>query len=1215
MALIKIRKVRSTRAMVSILVVSIFLLSGLALSMHADLTGSVSGQPGHKGYTPSQEFANLTTVTSYVPPDQAYRITGSVQQNNTVVKNMQIVIGFEPSNITQLKDYISLTENPQSPLYEKYLTRGEFDSMFSSNQSAYSSMITYLNSFGVKNITTFADRLSLSFNATSAQASRIFNSSFATYSTGNQLYYAPSSIPQLPSLIESSVSGINGLSNYSVNAIHTADLSYTMEQSVAGSSNQSLSGYVTPPTIRGVQYIYGPDMQVAYGEQSLFSSYGYPTHSVEATILWSGQYSGSNIKTPYGNITHNSYVGPYVPSNIYAYYNETLPSGEPHSKIYGVPLDGSPAPGPKAAYSTNGANMENTLDLEMMGSTAPGSSIYNVYSNSSSIASLDNAFSFILNPSSAYSALDNVSVISNSWGGSDGNSSIWYNDLMEAQARGITVLASSGDAGDNSSSRMWLGTDTEFPSSLAYNNFGMVAVGGTTVHLNSGLGIANQTNWYISPSAGGPDGTSSGISMFPEPSWQLNTSANQVIEGKGRAVPDISGLANNTLVTISVNNAVFYATNASNGGPFYSFWGTSIASPMEAGIIASIDSVLYSKQKDRLGFADPVLYKLGNTEFSTTSEKMQPFYPVKYGENSVYHDRYGYSILNGWGTINAYNMTEQLLDKAPIAVSYYKAAFTESGLPTGTSWYVNISGVSGSGPVTGSSFSTTLKNGSYSYSVSTSNSQYYPSATSGGFTVSGKAVSISVSFVKKSPVTTYYKTVFTESGLPSGSAWYLNLSSGQNSGIIYGISYNLTLKNGTYSYTVSTSNSQYYPSANSGSFTVSGKTVSISVSFVKKAPVTTYYKTAFTEKGLPSGSKWFVNLSNSAKVISLNTTAVFNLANGSYSYTVSTSDPQYYPSETSGNFTVSGKAVSVGVGFKKEIQNGYLTGDVYPSNASVTANGHSVQVANGSFNQSLEQGSYNVSVSAYNYYPEFFKVNITDGSEVHLNISLSKVNRTYLVTGYVSPTNASIIFGEANVSTNFNGYYEAWVPAGNYTVSVVHSGYMPLVTNITVSGNETDLNFSLIRQPPVTQKIIVSNITVIGYNVTVTNLTAQAGNISVKFNASTNGTLIISIPFSKLGNVTAAELHASTVYISGEKYGDFQLAITSGNATQSVLIIVKNLSGDPTLYWVYNTPATTSHNQTARSADLMISSEVLIIGLVSLMIILAVYVGRGKRKS
>ncbi|MHB8561702.1 MAG: S53 family peptidase, partial [Thermoplasmataceae archaeon] len=828
MALTKIRKVKSTKAMVSILVVSIFLLSGLALSLHTDLTGSVSGQPGHMGLTPSQEFANLTPVTSYVPPDQAYGITGStIHQNNTVMGNMQIVVGFQPSNIKQLREYINLTENPQSSMYGKFLTRGEFDSLFSANKSAYSSMITYLHRFGVSSITTFADRLSLSFNATSTQASEIFNVSFATYTSGNVLYHAPVSNPELPVSIEGSVSGINGLSNYSLNVIHDAGLSYGMEQTLNGASNQSVSGYPAPQTINKAQFVYGSDMQVAYGEQGLFKNYGYPTHSVEATILWSGQYSGPTIKTPYGNITGGSYVGPYVPSNIYAYYNQTLPSGEPHSKVYGVPLGGSPPPGPKASYSTNGANMENTLDLEMMGSTAPGSSIYNVYSNSSSIASLDNAFSFILNPSSTYSALNNVSVISNSWGGSDGNSSIWYNDLMEAQARGITVLASSGDAGDNPSSKMWLGTNTEFPSSLAYNSFGMVAVGGTTVLLNSGLGISNQTNWYITPSAGGPDGTSSGISMFPEPSWQLSTSANQVIGGKGRAVPDVSALANNTLVTVSVNNVVHS----------YGFWGTSIASPIVGGIIASIDSVLYMKEKTKLGFADPVLYKLGNTQYSSTSEAMKPFYPVQYGENNVYHDRYGYSVLNGWGTINAYNLTEQLLNKVTAATTYYKSTFTESNLPSGTPWFVNITGISNSGPIKVSSYSTTLKNGTYSYTVSTSSSQYYPSASTGSFTVSGKQVSISVTFQKKAPVITYYKTTFTESGLPSGTPWFVNITGISNSGPIKVSSYSTTLKNGTYSYTVSTSSSQYYPSASTGSFTVSGKQVSISVTFQKKAPV------------------------------------------------------------------------------------------------------------------------------------------------------------------------------------------------------------------------------------------------------------------------------------------------------------------------------------------------------------------------------------------
>ena len=1121
MAFTKIRKVKSTKAMVSILVVSIFLLSGLALSLHTDLTGSVSGQPGHMGLTPSQEFANLTPVTSYVPPDQAYGITGStIHQNNTVMGNMQIVVGFQPSNIKQLREYINLTENPQSSMYGKFLTRGEFDSLFSANKSAYSSMITYLHRFGVSSITTFADRLSLSFNATSTQASEIFNVSFATYTSGNVLYHAPVSNPELPVSIEGSVSGINGLSNYSLNVIHDAGLSYGMEQTLNGASNQSVSGYPAPQTINGAQFVYGSDMQVAYGEQGLFKNYGYPTHSVEATILWSGQYSGSTIKTPYGNITDGSYVGPYVPSNIYAYYNQTLPSGEPHSKVYGVPLGGSPPPGPKASYSTNGANMENTLDLEMMGSTAPGSSIYNVYSNSSSIASLDNAFSFILNPSSTYSALNNVSVISNSWGGSDGNSSIWYNDLMEAQARGITVLASSGDAGDNPSSRMWLGTNTEFPSSLAYNSFGMVAVGGTTVLLNSGLGISNQTNWYITPSAGGPDGTNSGISMFPEPSWQLSTSANQVIGGKGRAVPDVSALANNTLVTVSVNNVVHS----------YGFWGTSIASPIVGGIIASIDSVLYMKEKTKLGFADPVLYKLGNTQYSSTSEAMKPFYPVQYGENNVYHDRYGYSVLNGWGTINAYNLTEQLLNKVTAATTYYKSTFTESNLPSGTPWFVNISGVPGSGKITGSSYSTTLKNGTYSYTVSTSSSQYYPSASTGSFTVSGKQVSISVTFQKKAPVITYYKTTFTESGLPSGTPWFVNMTGISNSGPIKVSSYSTTLKNGTYSYTVSTSSSQYYPSASTGSFTVSGKD-----SFV-------------------------------------------------------------------------------GIVFQKTIYNGTLSGIVYPGNSSITANNIVIHTVNGRFNQSLKDGSYNVSVSAYNYHPEFFRVNITDKHVVYVNISLSPLNSTYLINGYVSPSSASISFGEKNVSVNGSGYYNVWLAKGNYSVSVVHSGYTPLISNITVTGNVTGLNFTLVKQPVPTQKITISNITVIGYNVTVKNLTAHNGNISVSFNASTNGTLIISIPFSKLGNINASELHSSLVYISGQKYGDFQIAFSSGNGSKSVLLIVKNLSGDPTLYWIYTPLNAGSHTISVRNSKLMLSSEILIAGLLVFMGILVAYVRRGNRK-
>ncbi len=70
----------------------------------------------------------------------------------------------------------------------------------------------------------------------------------------------------------------------------------------------------------------------------------------------------------------------------------------------------------------------------------------------------------------------------------------------------------------------------------------------------------------------------------------------------------------------------------------------------------------------------------------------------------------------------------------------------------------------------------------------------------------------------------YYNVTFTESGLPSGTAWYVNLTNGMKSGTITGTSYTFSLENGTYSYTYSNV-SGYSISSNSGSITVNGTSV------------------------------------------------------------------------------------------------------------------------------------------------------------------------------------------------------------------------------------------------------------------------------------------------------------------------------------------------------------------------------------------------------
>ncbi|MHB1621855.1 MAG: InlB B-repeat-containing protein [Cuniculiplasma sp.] len=203
----------------------------------------------------------------------------------------------------------------------------------------------------------------------------------------------------------------------------------------------------------------------------------------------------------------------------------------------------------------------------------------------------------------------------------------------------------------------------------------------------------------------------------------------------------------------------------------------------------------------------------------------------------------------------------------------YAVTFTETGLPSGTTWYVNLSnGQSFSG--TGTSYSFSLINGTYSYSIASSNKLW--SSSGSGFTVNGKALPETVTFslVK-------YAVTFTESGIPTGTTWYVNITGQTSSGPIAGTLYSIYLSNGSYSYSVQTSNKIYEPSY-INSFTVNGPTASRSITFslVK-------YAVTFTETGLPTGTSWSVTL-NGATETSTGSSITFTETNGTYSYTVST---------------------------------------------------------------------------------------------------------------------------------------------------------------------------------------------------------------------------------------------------------------------------------------------------------------------------------------
>ena len=159
-------------------------------------------------------------------------------------------------------------------------------------------------------------------------------------------------------------------------------------------------------------------------------------------------------------------------------------------------------------------------------------------------------------------------------------------------------------------------------------------------------------------------------------------------------------------------------------------------------------------------------------------------------------------LIGTTGVVHAYSL-----------IRGYKATFSETGLQSGTTWYVNITGEPSSGPIAaGSSYSTVLFNGTYSFGAGTSfKTEHFPG---GKYTVSGSNVTESVAFT---PV--LFGVTFQEKGLPVGTKWVVVINGQEYNSTSSRLVVNLT--NGTYSYTVK-GVSGYSVANQSGTFNVTG---------------------------------------------------------------------------------------------------------------------------------------------------------------------------------------------------------------------------------------------------------------------------------------------------------------------------------------------------------------------------------------------------------
>jgi hypothetical protein len=195
--------------------------------------------------------------------------------------------------------------------------------------------------------------------------------------------------------------------------------------------------------------------------------------------------------------------------------------------------------------------------------------------------------------------------------------------------------------------------------------------------------------------------------------------------------------------------------------------------------------------------------------------------------------------------------------------------FTVDNLIPYTQWKLLINGSTETHLIAGNNFTVLLPNCTYSFIADDSANVAY-----GSFTVNGKYVDIIIKFPRT------FTVDFRESGLPEHSKYSVSV----NNNIIWSnnVSLNYRISNGTYHYTVATSNKNYSPDIQEGTLKVNGHFILIHIVFMR------LYKVEFIQNGLPPGTVWYLNFSNGASYRSSNNTIILKLKNGTYDYTIST---------------------------------------------------------------------------------------------------------------------------------------------------------------------------------------------------------------------------------------------------------------------------------------------------------------------------------------
>ncbi len=314
-----------------------------------------------------------------------------------------------------------------------------------------------------------------------------------------------------------------------------------------------------------------------------------------------------------------------------------------------------------------------------------------------------------------------------------------------------------------------------------------------------------------------------------------------------------------------------------------------------------------------------------------------------------------------------------------VPFSLYSVTFSETGLALGAAdWGVSAVGLNQSA-APDATIAVFAPNGTYNFSVVIPAG--YTVTAPANFTVEGANVSVDLTFLPLLPLE------FIETGLAESWSWTVNLTPlalGQSN--VTGTSTNGTetfaLVAGSYLYNITSTGYNATPAT--GTVLVASGIPAIDVAF-SLVPIL-----EVNETGLPAGVAWTAAIhdgsswSNKTSVGTQINFFIFDLAPGAYTWHISATN--YTATHRFGHGT---SPTPTWVSTTFSILLGTLAGSVNAPSATLTIDGNSVPVTNGTFSVQLGAGVHAIFVTAAGYEPYYNNVTVVGGTTTNFTIQMN----------------------------------------------------------------------------------------------------------------------------------------------------------------------------------------------------------------------------------